>query len=80
MTSPSEETHEPVPANCPSPGLDRGRDQDFSFQSLREVVRPVSPKLAHELTVAIQSGSHIVDPVGLLRGTDYDQDMYQGDI
>jgi hypothetical protein len=30
--------------------------QKFSLQSLREVVRPVSPKLAHELSILIQSG------------------------
>jgi hypothetical protein len=35
--------------------------QSFSFQSLREMVRPVSTKLAHELTVAIQTGSYLVD-------------------
>jgi hypothetical protein len=52
--------------------------QSFSFQSLREVVRPVSPKLAHELTMSIQ-GEYIIDPVGLLRGTD-DQDMDLGDV
>jgi hypothetical protein len=32
----------------------------FSLQALRELVRPVSKKLAHELDVAIQSGSCIV--------------------
>lgn len=33
----------------------------FSFQALRDLVRPVSAKLAHELTVAIQSGSYIAN-------------------
>jgi hypothetical protein len=50
----------------------------FSFQALRDLVRPVNPKLAHELTLAIQSGDYIMDSVGLLRGTD-DQDMDMGD-
>jgi hypothetical protein len=31
----------------------------FSYQALRDLVRPVSPKLAHELTQAIQNGSVI---------------------
>jgi hypothetical protein len=35
--------------------------QSFSFQTLRDLVRPVSPKLAHELTVAIQTGSYLVE-------------------
>jgi hypothetical protein len=34
--------------------------KSFSFQSLREVVRPVSPKLAAELDEAIRSGSYII--------------------
>lgn len=34
--------------------------QSFSFQALREVVRPVSDKLAHELDAAIRSGSYSV--------------------
>jgi hypothetical protein len=33
--------------------------QSFSFQSLRELVRTTHPKLAHELTVAIQSGAYL---------------------
>lgn len=33
--------------------------QQFSFQSLREIVRPVSPKLVHELDERIRSGRHI---------------------
>lgn len=31
----------------------------FSLHALRDLVRPVSPKLAHELSEAIQSGSYI---------------------
>lgn len=31
----------------------------FSLQALRDLVRPVSPKLAHELTMALTSGSYI---------------------
>jgi hypothetical protein len=34
--------------------------KSFSFQSLRELVRPVNPKLAHELDEAIRSGSYSV--------------------
>lgn len=33
--------------------------QSFSLQTLREVVRPVSPKLAAELDEAIRSGRYI---------------------
>jgi hypothetical protein len=33
--------------------------QSFSLASLRELVRPVSPKLAYELTVTIQTGDYI---------------------
>lgn len=32
----------------------------FSLQTLRELVRPVSPKLAHELDLQIQGGAYIV--------------------
>lgn len=31
----------------------------FSLQTLRELVRPMSPKLAHELEQAIQSGAYV---------------------
>jgi len=34
--------------------------QSFSFQALREMVRPVNPKLANELSTAIQTGSYII--------------------
>jgi len=34
--------------------------RSFSLPALREVVRPVSMKLAHELTVAIETGSYLV--------------------
>ena len=37
-------------------GWTKEETQSFSLQSLREVVRPVSPKLAHELSTLIQSG------------------------
>lgn len=43
--------------------------QSFSFQSLRELVRPVSPKLAAELDHQIQSGSYIVGPRRRARGS-----------
>lgn len=43
--------------------------QSFSLQSLREVVRPVSAKLAHELNVAIRSGSYIVSAPLRTRGS-----------
>jgi hypothetical protein len=36
--------------------------QSFSLASLREMVRPVSPKLAHEITVFIETGVSIVQP------------------
>lgn len=36
--------------------------QRFSFQALRSMVRGVDPKLEHELTVEIQTGSYIVGP------------------
>ena len=32
----------------------------FDLKSLRELVRPLSPKLTHELDVAIRSGSYII--------------------
>jgi len=34
--------------------------QSFSLASLREMVRPISPKLAHELTVAIETGKYLL--------------------
>jgi hypothetical protein len=34
--------------------------KSFSFQTLREMVRPVSPKLTHELDVAIRSQSYFI--------------------
>jgi hypothetical protein len=34
--------------------------QSMSLQSLRDLVRPVNPELAGEITRAIQSGSYIV--------------------
>ena len=34
----------------------------FSLQALRDLVRPVSPKLANELTEAIQGGGYISRP------------------
>lgn len=33
--------------------------QSFSFLTLRELVRPIDPKLAHELTVAIETGTYL---------------------
>lgn len=36
--------------------------KSFSFQSLRELVRPVNPKLAAEMDEAIRSGSYIRQP------------------
>jgi len=41
-------------------GWTEAETQSFSFQSLRDLVRPVSPKLTAELDEAIQSGSYIV--------------------
>jgi len=35
--------------------------QGFSFQTLRDLVRPVNPKLAYELTEAIRTGSYLVE-------------------
>ena len=32
--------------------------KSFSFQSLRDIVRPVSQKLANELEAAIRTGSY----------------------
>jgi hypothetical protein len=32
----------------------------FSLLTLRELVRPLSPKLAHELDAVIRGGSHII--------------------
>lgn len=40
-------------------GWTLGEVGSFSAQTLREVVRPVSPKLAHELDLAIQGGAYI---------------------
>lgn len=34
--------------------------EKHSLYALREIVRPISPKLAHELTVMIRGGFHIV--------------------
>lgn len=34
--------------------------RQFTFQSLREIVRPVSPKLAHDLDVLIRTGEYIL--------------------
>jgi hypothetical protein len=34
--------------------------KSFSFQTLRELVRPVNAKLAHEMDVEIRSGSYII--------------------
>jgi hypothetical protein len=36
--------------------------QSFSLPALRELVRPVSPKLAHDITVALRLGAHLVLP------------------
>ena len=36
-----------------------GEVNSFSLQTLREVVRPVAPKLAHELDVAVRSQAYI---------------------
>jgi hypothetical protein len=36
--------------------------QSLSLSSLREMVRPVSPKLAHELTLATQNPQSLVKP------------------
>lgn len=34
--------------------------KSFSFQTLREILRPVSPKLVHELDVEIRTGAYII--------------------
>lgn len=34
--------------------------RSFSLPSLREIVRPVSPKLADEITRIIRTGEHLV--------------------
>jgi hypothetical protein len=34
--------------------------QSFSLASLREMVRTVSPKLVHEITVRIETGAYLV--------------------
>ena len=36
--------------------------QSFSLATLREMVRTVSPKLAHEITVLIETGTYLVQP------------------
>lgn len=33
--------------------------QSFSLHALRDLVRPVSPKLAHEITAVISSGRYV---------------------
>jgi hypothetical protein len=38
-------------------GWEVSNTRSFSLASLRDLVRPVSPKLAHDITTAIQSGS-----------------------
>ena len=35
--------------------------RSFSFQSLRALVRPINPKLAHEITLWIESGETILE-------------------
>lgn len=35
--------------------------QGFSLQALRDLVRPVNDKLAHQITDAIQTGSYFVE-------------------
>ena len=34
--------------------------KSFSFQALREIVRPVDPKLADELSEELRSGRYII--------------------
>lgn len=46
--------------------------QSLSLASLREMVRPVSPKLTHELTVAIEGGTLISEPAESPTITDLD--------
>lgn len=36
--------------------------QSFSLAALRDLVRPVSPKLADEISLVIASGSHLRSP------------------
>lgn len=41
--------------------------RSYSFYTLREIIRPVSPKLTHELDVMIRSGEYIIDDEHLPR-------------
>lgn len=34
--------------------------RSFSLMSLREIVRPVNPKLAQEITAILESGRHLI--------------------
>lgn len=58
-----------VPRIAAALGWTEPEVRQFSFQSLREIVRPVSPKLAHELDVMIRTGEYIVGPSGPARSS-----------
>jgi hypothetical protein len=36
--------------------------QSFSLPALRDLVRPVSPELAYEISASMQHGSHVTRP------------------
>ncbi len=42
-------------------GWDVSQAQSLSLPALRDLVRPVSPKLAYEITVALETGSVIME-------------------
>ena len=44
-------------------GWTEAQVQQFSLQSLRELVRAVSPKLADELDAAIRTGAYIIGEI-----------------
>jgi hypothetical protein len=41
-------------------GWTLAQTQSFSLHTLRDIVRPISSKLAHEIDIQIQSGSVLV--------------------
>ncbi len=42
-------------------GWSIGQAQSLSLPALRDLVRPVSPKLAYEITTALETGSVIME-------------------
>lgn len=47
-------------------GWTEEQTHSFSLAALRDLVRPVSTKLAHEIDVVLASGSHVARKAGKL--------------